>query len=78
MCVYVCVVHFQVIFTDIVYVAFFQCVQVFPFLCVLMMSIVSVMVLYLYPVFNMWSEYPELLLLFLIACICSLYLVWTV
>jgi hypothetical protein len=30
------------------------------------------------PVFNMWFEYPELLLLFLIACICSLYLVLNV
>jgi hypothetical protein len=41
------------------------------------MSIVSVMVQYLCPVFNMLFEYPELLLLFLIACTCSLYLVWS-
>jgi hypothetical protein len=28
--------------------------------------------------FNMWLEYPEFLLLFLIPCICSLYLLWNV
>jgi hypothetical protein len=50
----------------------------FPFLCVLIIPMVSVMVLYFCPVFNMCFEYPELLLLFLIACICSLYLVWNV
>jgi hypothetical protein len=45
----------------------------FHFFSVLMMSIVSVMVPYVCPVFNMWLEYPKLLLLFLIACLCSLY-----
>jgi hypothetical protein len=39
------------------------------------MSIISVMVPYLWSVFNMRSEYSELLLLFLIAWTCSLYLV---
>jgi hypothetical protein len=39
-----------------------------------MISMVSVMG----PVFSMWSEYPELLLLFFIANTCSLYLVWNV
>jgi hypothetical protein len=30
------------------------------------------------PVFNTWLKYIELLLLFLVACICTLYLVWAV
>jgi hypothetical protein len=41
-----------------------------------MMAIVSVMVSYLWPVFSMWFEDPELQLLFIIDCVCSLYLVW--
>jgi hypothetical protein len=45
-------------------------------LCVLIMPIVTVMFPYLCPLFNMWFEYPELLLLLLTACIVSLYLVW--
>jgi hypothetical protein len=48
----------------------------FPFFSVFMISIVSVILPYACPVFNMWFEYPELQLLLLIACICSLYLVW--
>jgi hypothetical protein len=36
---------------------------------------VSVMSPYLYPVFNIWFQLSQLLLLFIIACICSLYLV---
>jgi hypothetical protein len=51
----------------------FKC---FPFLCVLIMSLVSVMVPYVYPIFNIWLEYPELLLLFIIAYMCYFYLVW--
>jgi hypothetical protein len=43
------------------------------FLCV---SVVHVMVQYLCPLFNVWFEDPELLLLFLIACIHSSCLVW--
>jgi cytochrome c oxidase assembly factor CtaG len=43
-----------------------------------MMSIVSVMSLYACPMFNIWSEYPELSLLFHIACMCSFYLSWDV
>jgi hypothetical protein len=50
----------------------FRC---FTFQCVLMLFMVSVIVPYLRPVFNMWVEYPELLLLFLFASVCSLYLV---
>jgi hypothetical protein len=60
---------------------FFQCVRFLTFLHSYM-SIVSVMVPYvlLYPVFNLWIVYPELLrvLLFLIACIYSLCLVWNI
>jgi hypothetical protein len=41
------------------------------FLHALTMSTVSVIVPYLCPVFNMWLEYRELLLLFLIISICS-------
>jgi hypothetical protein len=41
----------------------FKC---FPFLCVLTMSIVSVMVPHLRPSFNKWFEYSELLLLLLL------------
>jgi hypothetical protein len=40
------------------------------------MSTVAVMVPYFCPMFNMLFEYPELLLLCVIACICYLYLVW--
>jgi hypothetical protein len=47
---------------------------VFFSVCVLIMSVVSGMVLYLCSVFYMSFEYPELLLL--IACICSFYPVW--
>jgi hypothetical protein len=53
----------------------FEC---FHFFCVLIMSIVSVMVPYVCPMFNMWLEYPKLPLLFLTACMCSLYLLWNV
>jgi hypothetical protein len=42
------------------------------------MFIVSVMVLYVCPTFYTWLECYELLLLFLIAYICSLYLVWNI
>jgi hypothetical protein len=46
----------------------------FHFFSVFMMFIVSVILPYACPVLSIWFEYPELLLLFLIACICSLYL----
>jgi hypothetical protein len=49
----------------------------FPFSCVFMISMVSVMGPYLCPVFSMWFEYPELPLLFF-SNMCSLYLVWNV
>jgi hypothetical protein len=41
----------------------------FPFLCVFMISIVSVMGPYLCPVFSMWFEYPELPLVFFLLLI---------
>jgi hypothetical protein len=70
-----CVVHVQSVFTHFIYMVFFQFVQTFSlFLFFLRHSLCP-----LYsPVFNIWLEYPELLLLFLIACMCSLYLVWNV
>jgi hypothetical protein len=71
-CVNVCVINFQVIFADFLYEVFFQCVKCSPILCALIMSIVSVMVPQLCHMFSIWLEYPEILLLFLIACICSL------
>jgi hypothetical protein len=40
-----------------------------------MICILSVMLPYECPVFNMWLEYPDLLLLFFMSLICSLYLV---
>jgi hypothetical protein len=46
--------------------------------CFFIMSILSIMVTYVCPVFNMWLAYPELLLLFLLACVCSLCLVWNI
>jgi hypothetical protein len=58
------------LFLLILYAWYFSSVfKCFIFLCVLIMSTVSVMVPYLCPVFNMWFEYTELL--FLIACIRS-------
>jgi hypothetical protein len=42
------------------------------------MPVVSVMVPYLCPVFSIWLEYSELPLIFLVTCICSLYIVLNV
>jgi hypothetical protein len=39
----------------------------FSFLPVFIITIVSIMVPYVYPIFSIWFEYPELLLLLLIA-----------
>jgi hypothetical protein len=55
-----------------------MCSTVSLFLCVQLMSIISVMVPDVCLMFNIWLEYPKLLLLFLNACICSFYLVWNV
>jgi hypothetical protein len=46
-----------------------------PFLSIFINSIVSVMLPYECPVFNMWLKYPDLLLLSFMSLICSLYLV---
>jgi hypothetical protein len=43
-----------------------------------MISIVSVIVPYVCPVLNIWFAYPVLVLLLLISCMCSLYLVLNV
>jgi hypothetical protein len=56
------------LFLLVLYMWYFSSVvKCFSFVCVLIMSIVSVMVPYLCPVFSMWFEYLGLLLLFLIA-----------
>jgi hypothetical protein len=73
-CVSVFVSFICMLCLRILYMWYFSSVYK-SFLCVLMMSMVSVMVPYLCPVFNTWFEYPQLLL-FLNACIFSLYLVW--
>jgi hypothetical protein len=53
----------------------FKCLLFFP---VFIISIVSFTVAYIYPDFSMWYEYPQLLLLFLVAWSCSLYLIISV
>jgi hypothetical protein len=53
----------------------FRC---FPFLTVFKTFTVSVILSYVCPMFNICFEYPELLLLFLIDCMFSLYLVLNV
>jgi hypothetical protein len=53
----------------------FKC---FPFSPIFIMSMVSVIFPYVCPVFSMWFECPGLLLLLLILCVCSLYLVLNV
>jgi hypothetical protein len=59
--------HIIVADSDVVFSVFKR----FLFLFVLMLSTVSVAVIYLCPMFNMWVEYLELLLLFLIVYVCS-------
>jgi hypothetical protein len=49
----------------------------FPFLSTSTISIVSVILPYACPILNMWFECP-VLMLFLMACMCSLYLVLNV
>jgi hypothetical protein len=57
---------------------FSKMIKRFLFSCVLLIFAVSVMVPYVCLVFNICLKYPVLLLLFLIACMCSLYIVWNV
>jgi hypothetical protein len=74
-CESVFVIHFLVICVDLVYVLLSHCVfRGFPSSCVLVISTVSVVVTCI-PVFNMWVEYLESLLLFLILCVWFLNLV---
>jgi hypothetical protein len=52
----------------ILYMRYFSSVfRCFPFLSIFLISIVSVMLPYECPVFNMWLEYPDLLLLFVMS-----------
>jgi hypothetical protein len=76
MCINVCVSHVQVIFTVCIFGTFPMCLLSF-FMC---SSNVHFYLLWFHTclVFNMWLEYPELLLLFLTVCICTLYLVWNI
>jgi hypothetical protein len=57
------------------YDIFFRIFRCLPFLSVLITWIVSVMLPYTCPVFSIWLEYPELLLLHLMSRMCSLHLV---
>jgi hypothetical protein len=50
----------------------------FAFCPLFVTPIVSVMVPYVCPVFSMWFEYPDLLLLFLMVSMCSLNLILNV
>jgi hypothetical protein len=78
--VYQCLCYLCVkLFLMILYIWYFSNVfKCFPFLCILIISIIFVMVPYVCTMFNIWLEYPKLLLLLLIACTCSMYLVWKV
>jgi hypothetical protein len=66
-------------FSSYIYIQYLSSVfRCLPFLCVFKAFIVSVILPYVCSVFNMCFEYPELLLLFLIACMCFVYLVLNV
>jgi hypothetical protein len=56
------------LFLLLLYMWYISNVQGFPFFSVYVLS-------YVCPVLSIWFEYPELLLLFQISCICPLYLV---
>jgi hypothetical protein len=67
------------LFLMILYMWYFSYVfKCFPFFSDFMMPVVSVMVPYVCLLFNIWFKYPELPLLFLISCICSLFLAWNI
>jgi hypothetical protein len=74
----VCVVHLQSFFTRLVYVIFLHCIQMSSFLLRFQNCRGVGYTSTCMSRFNMWFEYPELTLLLLIACICSLYLVLNV
>jgi hypothetical protein len=71
MCINVCVIYnLSLLILCMWYLSnAFKCFPFFP------VFVVLVTLPYAYPVLDMWFEYPELLLLFLIARICSLHLV---
>jgi hypothetical protein len=58
-CVNVCVFHMEVIPTYFINVVFFKVFKCLPFLPVLMTIMISVIVLYVCPVFSMWFEYQS-------------------
>jgi hypothetical protein len=65
--IYPCVIHSQVIFAELAYVVFFDCV---------LMIVHNMLWLHVYVLCLIYClNILQLLLLFLIACICSLYLV---
>jgi hypothetical protein len=60
----------------VLYIWYFSSVfRCLPFFSVFKTFIMSTILPYVCPVFSMWFEYPELLLLLLVACIYSWYLV---
>jgi hypothetical protein len=67
------------LFLLISYILYFSSAfNCFPYLRVFTLSTASVVIPYACPMFNMWFEYAELILLFQITCICSMHLVWNV
>jgi hypothetical protein len=61
-----CSVHVELAFTNKIY-HFSRLFKCFPFFPVLLTSILPGVVPFVYPVFNMWFLYPELLLLLIMA-----------
>jgi hypothetical protein len=79
MYMYQCMSHSCIACFLILYMCYFPNVfKYFPYFSVIFLSIISVMVSYVCPVFNICFEYSELPLMLLIACICFLYLAWNV
>jgi hypothetical protein len=77
---FMCSLFFQILYIYIyIYIWQFSSVfKCFPVFSIFTTFIVSVILPYACPVFNMWFEHLELPLSFMIACLCSLYLVWNV
>jgi hypothetical protein len=74
-CFVVCVIRVESSLLILCISYFSRVFRCLPFLSVLITCIVCVMLPYTYPVFNTWLEYPGLLLLLLMSCMCSLYLI---
>jgi hypothetical protein len=71
---YRCVCRLCVIcLTNFKHMVFSNVCEYFPLFSIFITSILSVIIPYVYPAFNIWFEYPELSLLLPSACICSLY-----